>query len=93
MGGWPEARYICLNPAVLLSYDRPTKWETIQFTIESDSNPITETLRMIGENIDQHPNVRRLAVFDMSTRELSSALASFTDLTSLEVCAQMVHEK
>lgn len=87
-GCWPKARCIYLNPAVPLPSNQPTQWETIKVVVESDNDPIIGVLRAIGENVNQHPRLRRLEVLDMWARDLSSALAPFTGLTSLEVRAQ-----
>jgi hypothetical protein len=85
---WPKARCIYLNPAVPPSYDQPTQWETIQVVVESDNDAVVGVLRAIGEHINQHPHMRRLEVLYMWARDLSSILASFTDLTSLELRAR-----
>lgn len=87
-GCWSKARCIYLNPSVSPSYDHHTQWETIQVVVGSDNDAVVDVLRAIGENINQHPNIRRLEVLDMWARSLSSILTSFTDLTSLDVRAR-----
>ena len=84
----PNARCLYLNPAISPSYDQSTLWETIKVVVESDSDPVVDVLRAIGGNINQHPHLRRLEVLNMWARDLSPVLASFTNLTSLEVHAR-----
>ena len=60
----------------------------MKVVVESDSDPVVDVLRAIGGNINQHPHLRRLEVLNMWARDLSSVLALFTSLTSLEVHAR-----
>jgi hypothetical protein len=87
-GCCPKARCIYLHPAIPAFYAQPTQWQTIQVVVESDNDVVVDVLRAIGQNIIQHPHMRRLEVLDMWARGLSSVLASFVYLTSLEVRAR-----